>query len=97
MLRLWSGIDFPQFDSAEYVSYEGSNPVDWPEDKATRFTINDILSEAGIDSIDEIRFTGAIVEILIKWECDCTLSTCDPQYEFKRLDSGNNENPFFYS
>ncbi|CAG9324534.1 P2RX1_2 [Blepharisma stoltei] len=97
VINLWAGIDFPQFDTDEYVNYESKKPVSYPEEPATKYTINDILSEAGIESMDEVRKTGAIIEIIIDWKCKTKETTCDPTLSVARLDGASEDHPVSFT
>ncbi|OMJ93876.1 hypothetical protein SteCoe_3068 [Stentor coeruleus] len=94
-LELWTGIYFPQFSDHEYISYKGNKHEIYPKDKATLFRIGDILYEAGIEKIEDIYETGAIIDISFYWKCDTTLSDCIPEIHFSRDDS--EELPIIYN
>ena len=61
---MWSNIEFPAVGSGYYVSYDSDESIEYPESKATKFKLLDILNEAGISSIEEIQNTGAVVEMI---------------------------------
>lgn len=93
-LELWVGIYFPQFSDQEYISYKGNKHEEYPNTDATLFRIGDILYEAGIEKIDDIYETGAIIDISFYWKCDATLPECTPEINFSRDDS--EELPIIY-
>ena len=87
VLELWAGIQYPQFDSPEYISYSDGTPAVYPKDGASLFVLKDILKEAGIKDIQEIKETGAIIMMNFNWKCDASAPTCDPELKIERHDS----------
>jgi hypothetical protein len=85
-LQIWSGITFPQFDTEEYISYSQQDQV-FSSSDANIFYIKDILNEAGIDGIEDILETGAIIKMDFDWKCDAHKTSCSPDVKFSRCDS----------
>lgn len=86
-LSLWAGIEFPQFSSPEYVSYSDSTSKTYPDSGATIFILGDLLKEAGVDNIEDLKETGAIIDLNFNWECDASINECTPVLTVEREDS----------
>lgn len=51
-MKIWSGIDFEQLESENYVGHENNNKlVPYPEDGANYFNVMDIIKDAGISDV----------------------------------------------
>ena len=95
VLNVKSGIYFPQYDTKDYSSYESEKNLDSSQ-RLNLYLVGDLLNEAGIESIDEIKNTGAIIELNFKWKCNANEESCEPSVEVQRLDTGDADYPVFY-
>jgi hypothetical protein len=94
VLDIHAGITFPMLDSDDYISYDDDSVVKYPKDDPTQYLIGDILYEAGISSVDDIRSTGTIVEMHFDWDCDAADSSCMPDLKFDRRDEESMQTSF---
>lgn len=94
---IWTGINFDALSSPDYISHKDSSNVAYPDDRATVYPLGDILNEAGISDVDEIRRTGAIVELKIYWDCDVEKNECNPKPEYNRIDGDSSSVPIIFN
>ena len=94
---IWTGIDFDALGSPDYISHKDNTQVPYPDDRATVYNLGDILSEAGIDDMNDIRMSGAIVELKIYCDCDVEKNECTPKPQYERIDGDSKSVPIIFN
>lgn len=67
--------------------------MEFPDDEANVFSVEEILKEADISNVKKIHETGAIIRIEFEWWCDIGDDDCKPDYNVKRLDGESKSHP----
>lgn len=89
-------VDFPRLDDQKFYSnIEQKLPIEYPNTAATLFKISDFLKIANVN-YEEVKTTGAIINIIAQWQCDIDDDICYPQIMAQRLDTNEGFNYSVY-